>query len=257
MTCEEFREWIQRELDHDLTQSEAQELDQHVRSCPNCAEEKAALLDVSSRLDDLPYVTPRFSLTEEVMKKIDAEDQRDERTKQDPEADRPPIRIKEASFHRKRRWWLGGSTVAAGIAILMIPLLSSITQDHSTQVQPQKPSISTKDPRDQPSMGIQSKGDGPQKMGPGGHASRNQATSPNGTYQATVQNQAIVIDNQSGEEVYRSKDLSSSADVAQMKWQDEGHLSVWLRPKDDKKEQGGDIIIIDVSSKTETKRPWK
>ncbi|SDW98606.1 Putative zinc-finger [Marininema mesophilum] len=260
MRCEAYQEWIQRQLDNDLTSSEEQELENHVRSCPRCAEERAILLDLSSQLNNLPDVKPSFSLTEAVMTQIAADDkveeQKENRQDKQESIHRHPIQLKDSPLKRKRRWWwLGGSAIAAGImAILFLPLILPAPNDHSNQGQPSNPPSSKGS--NSGGLGIQSEGDA-QKVNPSEDSSANKTSSSNGTYKATISNQQIVILNQSGKEVYRSKSLSNNERVAKMDWQGKDQLTLWVRSTEGNKGQRGEIVTINLPSKTEKRSPWR
>ncbi|MCY9516913.1 anti-sigma factor family protein [Paenibacillus apiarius] len=71
MNCSEVMELIQRKLDHDLDASEKNLLADHVSRCPACAEMTQRLQQLHEELAQLPKVTPRFSLVDAIMPKLD------------------------------------------------------------------------------------------------------------------------------------------------------------------------------------------
>ncbi|MCM3171022.1 zf-HC2 domain-containing protein [Paenibacillus sp. MER 99-2] len=75
MKCEEVVEWMHRYLDHDLGEVETEQLLQHVAKCPECAENFSLLRALSRELEDLPQVTPKFSLVDAIMPQLDAIDE--------------------------------------------------------------------------------------------------------------------------------------------------------------------------------------
>ncbi|MEC0127860.1 anti-sigma factor [Paenibacillus pabuli] len=75
MKCEEVVEWMHRYLDHDLGEAETEQMLQHVAKCPECAENFSLLRALSRELEDLPQVTPRFSLVDAIMPQLDAIDE--------------------------------------------------------------------------------------------------------------------------------------------------------------------------------------
>jgi len=75
MKCEEVVEWMHRYLDHDLGEAETAEMLQHVAQCAECAENFSLLRALSRELEDLPQVTPRFSLVDAIMPQLDAIDE--------------------------------------------------------------------------------------------------------------------------------------------------------------------------------------
>nr|WP_145404140.1 anti-sigma factor [Paenibacillus xylanexedens] len=75
MKCEEVVEWMHRYLDHDLGEAETTQMLQHVAKCPECAENFSMLRALSRELEDLPKVSPRFSLVDAIMPQLDAIDE--------------------------------------------------------------------------------------------------------------------------------------------------------------------------------------
>ncbi|MEW4426907.1 anti-sigma factor [Paenibacillus pabuli] len=75
MKCEEVVEWMHRYLDHDLGDAETAQMLQHVAQCPECAENFSLLRALSRELEDLPQVTPKFSLVDAIMPQLDAIDE--------------------------------------------------------------------------------------------------------------------------------------------------------------------------------------
>ncbi|MGQ8872798.1 anti-sigma factor family protein [Paenibacillus sp. TSA_86.1] len=75
MKCEEVVEWMHRYLDHDLGEAETAQMLQHVAKCPECAENFSMLRALSRELEDLPQVSPKFSLVDAIMPQLDAMDE--------------------------------------------------------------------------------------------------------------------------------------------------------------------------------------
>ena len=75
MKCEEVVEWMHRYLDHDLGDAETAQMLQHVAQCPECAENFSLLRALSRELEDLPQMTPKFSLVDAIMPQLDAIDE--------------------------------------------------------------------------------------------------------------------------------------------------------------------------------------
>ncbi|MEF2964770.1 zf-HC2 domain-containing protein [Paenibacillus sp. M1] len=71
MKCSEAVEWMHRYIDHDLSEEESSLLFEHMRSCKDCSEKFALLTELSAKLEDLPKVTPRFSLVDAIMPQLD------------------------------------------------------------------------------------------------------------------------------------------------------------------------------------------
>lgn len=127
MTCQEAVEWMQRNLDHDLDDSEREKMMAHVSQCRDCTEMYTRLQQLSHELASLPRVMPPFSLVDSILPQLD-------------EIDRMRIRDKteehlSATSHHvpvipsSKRWmsqWkrvfpLGtiGGVVAAGVMIAL------------------------------------------------------------------------------------------------------------------------------------------
>jgi hypothetical protein len=64
-------EYMQRELDGDLGEFESAKLREHIRHCPDCAAMYERLKRLSAELENLPKVTPPFSLVDAILPKLD------------------------------------------------------------------------------------------------------------------------------------------------------------------------------------------
>jgi hypothetical protein len=75
MKCgEEVMDWMQRYVDHELGEEETTQLMNHVATCPDCAEKFHILQALSRELEELPAVSPAFSLVDSIMPQLDAID---------------------------------------------------------------------------------------------------------------------------------------------------------------------------------------
>ncbi|AET61851.1 zf-HC2 domain-containing protein [Paenibacillus terrae] len=75
MKCgEEVMDWMQRYVDHELGEEETSQLMNHVATCPDCAEKFHILQALSRELEELPAVSPAFSLVDSIMPQLDAID---------------------------------------------------------------------------------------------------------------------------------------------------------------------------------------
>ncbi|MFC5651785.1 zf-HC2 domain-containing protein [Paenibacillus solisilvae] len=70
MNCQEVMEYMQRQLDGDLDEQETEILMTHTRHCPNCAAMFERLQLLSSGLENLPKVTPSYSLVDAIMPRL-------------------------------------------------------------------------------------------------------------------------------------------------------------------------------------------
>ena len=71
MNCQEVMEYMQRELDGDLGEIESAKLREHIRHCADCAEMYERLKRLSTELENLPKVTPPFSLVDAILPKLE------------------------------------------------------------------------------------------------------------------------------------------------------------------------------------------
>ncbi|UHA74218.1 anti-sigma factor family protein [Paenibacillus sp. 481] len=71
MNCSEVVEMMQRHLDNDLDGTETDLLTEHTQHCPACAEIYERLARLSSELEQLPKVTPRFSIVDSILPALD------------------------------------------------------------------------------------------------------------------------------------------------------------------------------------------
>ncbi|RCX22729.1 putative zinc finger protein [Fontibacillus phaseoli] len=74
MKCPEAVEWMHRYIDHDLNEEESSVLFEHMQNCPECSEKFAILNELSAKLEELPKVTPRFSLVDSILPQLDVID---------------------------------------------------------------------------------------------------------------------------------------------------------------------------------------
>lgn len=75
MKCEEVMDLMQRYVDHDLDEMETFKLLDHVAECPACAEKFQILQELSRDLEELPAVTPKYSLVDAILPQLDAIDE--------------------------------------------------------------------------------------------------------------------------------------------------------------------------------------
>lgn len=71
MNCPEAVEWMHRYIDRDLDEEESTLLLQHIRLCDDCADEFEMLNMLSTKLEQLPKVTPKFSLVDSILPQLD------------------------------------------------------------------------------------------------------------------------------------------------------------------------------------------
>lgn len=71
MNCPEAVEWMHRYIDHDLNDEETPLLLEHISSCSDCAYKFELLNELSLKLSELPDVTPRYSLVDQIIPQLD------------------------------------------------------------------------------------------------------------------------------------------------------------------------------------------
>ncbi|WP_372662804.1 anti-sigma factor [Cohnella sp.] len=71
MICQEVMEFMQRYIDGDLNQQETSLMMDHVGHCPDCAAMLGRLQRLSSELEQLPRVVPRYSLVDAILPELD------------------------------------------------------------------------------------------------------------------------------------------------------------------------------------------
>ncbi|MEK3951348.1 zf-HC2 domain-containing protein [Paenibacillus sp. FSL H7-0703] len=109
MKCgEEVMDWMQRYVDHELGEEETSQLMNHIATCPDCAEKFLILQTLSRELEELPAVSPAFSLVDSIMPQLDAIDRaREEQGSALQEMQ--PVAVEPGPVPRQRTqptpWW--------------------------------------------------------------------------------------------------------------------------------------------------------
>lgn len=107
MSCSEFADSMQRDLDGDLTEEEQAVLRDHLATCEACANEYALLRKLSFELERLPKVDLPYSLVDQIAPQLERESV----------ADAPAFSSRQA---RRRKWsLLAGGLAAAAILSVM------------------------------------------------------------------------------------------------------------------------------------------
>ncbi|OUS77555.1 hypothetical protein B1748_07080 [Paenibacillus sp. MY03] len=143
MNCQEVTELMQRQLDDDLRESEMEVLMNHTRHCPDCAAMFERLTRLSAELNNLPKVTPAYSLVDAIMPELI---RIDNETKHAETLAVPATTYDQGSLTRRtqrtRRWpsWKSISGVVAagivaGIFLVTYPPQSSLNdQDKASSI---------------------------------------------------------------------------------------------------------------------------
>ncbi|RUS48550.1 anti-sigma factor [Cohnella sp. AR92] len=147
MTCDEGMELIQRSIDNDLDSQETMLMNDHIRTCPDCAALFDRLTLLSRNLAELPRVTPPFSLVDSILPRLDEIDSenraaRAAQAEADSVAPSDGSPSEAASSRRRNRGplrKLAGAIAAglvAGIAIVAAPSLFNGSSDNHDSASP-------------------------------------------------------------------------------------------------------------------------
>jgi len=71
MNCQEVMELMQRYIDGDLDQRETSLMMDHTEQCPDCAAMFVRLKKLSSELEQLPRVVPKFSIVDSILPELE------------------------------------------------------------------------------------------------------------------------------------------------------------------------------------------
>ncbi|MBY7739536.1 anti-sigma factor [Paenibacillus polymyxa] len=129
MKCgEEVMDWMQRYVDHELGEEETSQLMNHIATCPDCAEKFHILQTLSRELEELPAVSPAFSLVDSIMPQLDAIDRAREEQGSALQEMQPVAADPESGAGPRQRtqpvpWWNRvGGRAAMGVAAAAVVL---------------------------------------------------------------------------------------------------------------------------------------
>ncbi|WP_433946061.1 anti-sigma factor family protein [Paenibacillus sp. SN-8-1] len=132
MKCPEAVEWMHRYLDGDLSVEESDLLIEHLRSCDECAEAFGLLKHLSDNLYQLPDVTPKFSIVDSILPRLEEIDRARAEEGSALEVTEPAVPLmrtvpnkaqqtqRSSFWQRSSRTWIGGVAAAAVILGLFI-----------------------------------------------------------------------------------------------------------------------------------------
>lgn len=123
MKCPEVVEWMHRYLDYDLSEEETVQLYEHLKQCPECTETFRMLKSLSRDLEDLPKVTPKFSIVDAIMPQLDAIDQaRQEKSasREEAPAEMVPVPARPARTTKFRNSVAGRTAMGAAAAVIIL-----------------------------------------------------------------------------------------------------------------------------------------
>lgn len=186
MSCEKWQEWIQRNLDGDLSPAEGERLNHHLSTCPVCAQMARDLEEVSRLLSGLPRPEPPVSLVDRIL----------------DEAGPPPAEPR-VNTPRSRRKWLSraipAGVVAAAVILAVIGLSTGGKSRPDPEVFETKALVKESE--------IPPKSSEENKSGVDSFVSGEEEWSPGGEYQATISENHVTVRDQKGKVVYRSPPL--------------------------------------------------
>ncbi|GMK41375.1 hypothetical protein PCCS19_44310 [Paenibacillus sp. CCS19] len=156
MNCQEVMAYMQRQLDHDLEDHEAEVLFAHIRHCSDCADTFERLKRLSLELESLPKVVPAFSLVDAIMPQLDqlvpeisAAVAEPDQPAESGVTSRRTSRKREGGWLRNVSWTAIGGVVTAGIVVgLVLVLANPITpskSDDSAELKSAEMSTATAD----------------------------------------------------------------------------------------------------------------
>lgn len=122
MTCQEVMEYMQRDLDRDLSTAETEVLKDHATECEQCAKLYDRLSRLSHNLDNLPKVKPPYSIVDQILPQLEQIDLQHSGVK-----DEQVTETKVNGFRSTTSFKLIGSVAAAMILVVMI--VSGILQE--------------------------------------------------------------------------------------------------------------------------------
>lgn len=132
MNCQEVMAYMQRQLDHDLEDHEAEVLFAHIRHCSDCADTFERLKRLSLELESLPKVVPAFSLVDAIMPQLDQLIPEISAAVAQPiqpadtgVTNRRTSRKREGGWLRNVSWTAFGGVVTAGIVVGLVLVLGN------------------------------------------------------------------------------------------------------------------------------------
>lgn len=138
MDCEHMLDLMQRYVDMDLSMEEEQQLHDHMNHCSQCATAFARLKALSDALDQLPKVTPKYSIVDAILPKLAEYDIQMQEREEGAALDQPAVPTHQDSrtrrFFSNFSWKIIGSVAVAACAILLFIFNGSGVPSESTFV---------------------------------------------------------------------------------------------------------------------------
>jgi hypothetical protein len=223
---EKINEWVQRDLDADLSEAEKKMLNKHLAESVKDRENAEKLMEVSRQLSLLPKVDPPRDIVGDVLARIDQE-----------EASRPK---KEASVRCRFGWQLAAKAMAAAVAIGFIGIYAWINFQPAEKENGTLMGDST--PKEEVNV-LMEKTDGPAPAEESGA----QVWSPDETYQAKWRQGTLVVTKADGTVQYERSFAPMDARLQKIEWLTDQTLKVTIQQN----QKAPQSITIDVEKKEE------
>lgn len=280
MKCAEVIDWMQRELDYDLTEFEQKQLKEHVDGCLECAEMYRRLKHISSELEMLPKVTPAFNLVDAILPRIELQDGLPEATATSESEQALPRSSKRIKGFSSKQW--GGivaaslllafgiyyySPIGAGVDSKPIaadtakPAAKVSKSDSHQQYgiaampEPNESSESSNsDTAKNSSLALAAPHSAQQdtQMGIASSQERELLTSPNGQMTAFINGQQVLVQNHEGKTIFTSKLWEAQYKLSLQSWSEDSQRFIYL-VTDLANEQSPQEWEIDWRNQTESK----
>jgi len=145
MIDEEVWEWMQRDMDGDLSPEEREKLFAMLRNNPDLQLAYDRLKRVSEQLEQLPPVTPPYSLVDAILPQLESESVRPAEASSPKRESLPKLEVKQAASatEKSSKWrrayvWMariGSGAVAACLLVFLLFMGSSDQQQNSDDYQ--------------------------------------------------------------------------------------------------------------------------
>lgn len=226
MADEKINEWLQRDLDSDLSEAEEKMLKKHLAESEEDRKAAEKLMEVSRQLSLLPKVDPPRDIVKDVLDKIDQKES--SQTKGNP-----PI-------WRRTGWPLAGRVVAAVVAFGLIGLFAFMNfQPSETE---NEKIMGDSSPQEEVEILMEDS----DHQAPVEESSA-QIWSPNQTYRAEWRQGTLVVTKADGTLQYERSLSSTDTQLHKIEWLNDQTLKVTL----EEGQETPQSITIDVEKKEE------
>ena len=226
MADKKIMEWLQRDLDSDLSEAEEKMLKKHLAESEKDRRYAESLREVSRQLSLLPKVDPPCDIVKDVLDEIDQEES-------SPSKGDPPI-------WSRTRWPLAGKAIAAMAVFGLIGLFAFMNFQPSEKENGKI--MGDSGPQEEVDILMESAGDPAPAEESGA-----QVWSPDQTYRAEWKQGTLVVFKADGTLQYERSFASNDTRIHKMEWSTDQTLKVTLQEG----RKSPQSIIIDVEKKEE------